>query len=64
MKIRSFDDAILRAFAEIGKDVVAELGSGDDLSKEIYGSYQAFRALVREWSDVSELPYLRIRGFE
>ncbi len=64
VQIRRFDEAIVRAFAEISKDIVAGLGSGDDLSRKIYGSYMQFRGMVREWSDVAELPYLEIRGFQ
>jgi TRAP-type mannitol/chloroaromatic compound transport system substrate-binding protein len=64
VKIRSFDDEVVRIFAELSKDIVAQLGSGDDLSRKIYESYMQFRALVREWSDVAELPYLGIRSSE
>ena len=45
VKILKFDDALLKAFDEISKDVVAEIGSGDELSRKIYASYQQFRAL-------------------
>ncbi|HWT30670.1 MAG TPA: hypothetical protein VN240_06535, partial [Propylenella sp.] len=62
VNIRGFDAAIVRTFAEISRDIVAELGSGDDLSRKIFGSYAQFRALAQEWSDVAELPYLGIRG--
>ena len=31
VKILKFDDSLLKAFAEIAKDVVAEIGSGDEL---------------------------------
>ena len=61
VKILKFDDAMLKAFAEISKDVVAEAGSGDELSKRIYTSYQQFRTLIREWSDIAEGAYLGIR---
>lgn len=63
VKIRKFDDAMLRTFAEISKDVVAEAGSGDDLSRKIYRSYMEFRALIREWSDIGEGAYLGVRTF-
>lgn len=63
VKVRKFDDAILKSFAEIGKDVVAEAGSGDDHARRIYRSYLEFRSLIREWSDISEGAYLGIRGF-
>ena len=46
VKILKFDDSLLKAFLEISKDVVAEIGSGDDLSKKIYASYQQFRASI------------------
>jgi TRAP-type mannitol/chloroaromatic compound transport system substrate-binding protein len=59
--IRKFDDAMLRMFAEISEDVVAEAGMGDDLSGKIYRSYLEFRALIREWGDIAEGAYLGIR---
>jgi TRAP-type mannitol/chloroaromatic compound transport system substrate-binding protein len=52
--IRKFDDAMLKTFAEISKDVVAAAGSGDDLSRRIYKSYSDFRALITDWSDISD----------
>ncbi|ESZ13073.1 TRAP transporter substrate-binding protein [Mesorhizobium sp. L48C026A00] len=63
VKIRKFDDAMLRAFAEISKDVVAKAGSGDEFSGRIYRSYLDFRTLIREWSDIAEGAYLGIRMF-
>jgi hypothetical protein len=37
-------DSLLKAFLAISKDVVAEIGSGDELSKKIYASRRARRA--------------------
>ena len=62
VKILKFDDSLLKVFAEISKDVVAKVGSGDDLSKKIYASYQRFRASIMDWSDISERAYLNSRG--
>jgi TRAP-type mannitol/chloroaromatic compound transport system substrate-binding protein len=61
VKIRKFDDAMLKVFAQISRDVVAKAGSGDDLSQKIYRSYVEFRSLIREWGDISEGAYLGIR---
>lgn len=61
VKIRKFDDAMLKTFAEISKDVVARAGSDDNLSGKIYRSYLEFRTLIGEWSDVAEGAYLGIR---
>jgi TRAP-type mannitol/chloroaromatic compound transport system substrate-binding protein len=61
VKIRKFDDSVLSAFLEASKDVVAEAGSGDDLSRRIYASWQQFRALIMDWSDVAERSVLNAR---
>jgi TRAP-type mannitol/chloroaromatic compound transport system substrate-binding protein len=63
VKIRKFDDAMLKTFADISRDVVAKAGSGDDLSRKIYESFLEFRTLIREWSDIAEGAYLDIRAF-
>jgi TRAP-type mannitol/chloroaromatic compound transport system substrate-binding protein len=62
VKILKFDDSLLKAFLAISKDVVAEIGSGDDLSKKIYASYQQFRASIMDWSDIAERAFLNARG--
>ena len=62
VKILKFNDALLKAFDEISKGVVADMGSGDELSRKIYASYQQFRALIVDWSDISERAYLNSRA--
>ncbi len=61
VKILKFDDSVLKAFLAMSEDVVAEAGSGDDLSKKLYASYQQFRALIMDWSDIAERAYLNSR---
>ena len=61
VKILKFDDSLLKAFLAISKDVVAEIGSGDDLSRKIYASYQQFRASIMDWSDIAERAFLNSR---
>ena len=61
VKILKFDDAMLKALHEISKEAVAAAGAGDDISRRIYASYQRFRGLVTDWSDVSERTYLNSR---
>jgi TRAP-type mannitol/chloroaromatic compound transport system substrate-binding protein len=62
VKILKFDDSVLRALHTISKEVVAEAGSRDDLSKNIYASYQQFRASIMDWSDIAERAFLNSRG--
>jgi TRAP-type mannitol/chloroaromatic compound transport system substrate-binding protein len=59
-----FDDALLKALLAISKDVVAEIGSGDELSRKIYASYQQFRGSIIDWSDIAERAYLNARRLD
>jgi TRAP-type mannitol/chloroaromatic compound transport system substrate-binding protein len=61
VKIMKFDDALLKAFLTISKDVVAEVGARDELSRKIYASYQQFRTSVMDWSDIAERAFLNAR---
>jgi TRAP-type mannitol/chloroaromatic compound transport system substrate-binding protein len=61
VKILKFDDSVLKELFRISKDVVAEAGSGDDLSKKIYASYQQFFTLIIDWSDIAEGAVLHSR---
>src|SRR5262245_4342744 len=54
VKILKFSDSVLKELYRISKDVVAEAGSGDDLSKKIYASYQQFLPAIIDWSDIAE----------
>jgi len=62
VKILKFDNSILKVFREISKDVVAEIGSGDELSKKIYQSYQQFHASITNWRNIAEHAVLSSRG--
>jgi TRAP-type mannitol/chloroaromatic compound transport system substrate-binding protein len=46
----------------LSKDVVAEVGSGDELSKRIYASYEQFRSSIMDWSDIAERAFLNARA--
>jgi TRAP-type mannitol/chloroaromatic compound transport system substrate-binding protein len=61
VKILRFDDTLLRAFREISADVVAEFADGDEVTRRIYASYQRFRALSADWSDVAERAFMNAR---
>ena len=56
-----FDDSLLKLLLNISKDVVAEIGSKDDLSRKVYQSYQQFRPSMMDWGDVSERSYMNAR---
>jgi TRAP-type mannitol/chloroaromatic compound transport system substrate-binding protein len=62
VKILKFNDSILKVFREISRDVVAEIGSSDELSRKIYQSYQQFHASITNWSDIAEHAILYSRS--
>ena len=62
VKILKFDGSLLKAFLEISNEVVAEIGSGDELSRKIYASYLQFRTSIMDWTDISERAYLNSRA--
>ena len=61
-KIQKFDDSLLKAQREVSREVVAEIGSGDELARKIYASYQQFRGTITDWSDISERAVLNSRA--
>jgi TRAP-type mannitol/chloroaromatic compound transport system substrate-binding protein len=61
IKIQKFDDLVLKTLLGFSKDVVAEIGSDDDLSRKIYASYEQYRALIGDWSNISVHAYLNGR---
>jgi TRAP-type mannitol/chloroaromatic compound transport system substrate-binding protein len=62
VKIVKFDDSVLKAFLQISREVVAEAGSRDELSRRVYRSYQEFRASIMDLSDITERAYLNSRA--
>jgi len=61
VKIQKLDDVVLKAILDLSNEVVAEIGAADGLSKKIYASYQQFRTLAMDWSDVAERAFLNSR---
>ena len=61
VKILKFDDSVLKELYRLSKDVVAEAGSGDDLSRKIYASYQRSFPLMADWSEIAEGAILHSR---
>ena len=53
---------MIRAFLANSREVVAQAGTGDELSRKIYASYQEFRTAIMDWSDVADRAYLNSRG--
>lgn len=64
VKLRKFNDEILKVFGRVSGDVVTEIGSSDPFTKRVYDSYMAFREAVRGWTNISVRPFLNARELD
>lgn len=64
VKLRKFNDEILRAFGKVSGEVVAEIGASDPFTRRVYESYMKFRETSRTWTDISVRAYLNARALD
>jgi TRAP-type mannitol/chloroaromatic compound transport system substrate-binding protein len=60
--VRVFPEDVLKKLRQISEEVVAEIARKDEFSNKVYVSYQKFLKQAREWTDISEMAYLKARG--
>ena len=61
VEVRRLPDDVLRRFAELSREVVAETAQDDELAERILDSYQTFLAEVRDYHAISEQAYINAR---
>jgi TRAP-type mannitol/chloroaromatic compound transport system substrate-binding protein len=57
IKIRRFDDGLIKVFGKLSKEVLADTAAKDPLTRKVYDSYMAFLAGVMDWGELSETGY-------
>jgi TRAP-type mannitol/chloroaromatic compound transport system substrate-binding protein len=57
IKIRRFNDELIKTFGKLSKEVIAEIGAKDPLTRKVHDSYMAFLAGVMDWGELSETGY-------
>ena len=60
--MRRFPDDVLGKLKTLSDAVVLELAAKDAFAKEVYDSYNQYRAKVMNWHDYSERAYLNVRA--
>jgi TRAP-type mannitol/chloroaromatic compound transport system substrate-binding protein len=50
VKIVRFNDALIKTFGKLSKEVLADTAAKDPLTRKVYDSYMAFRAGVMDWA--------------
>ncbi|MBE9547954.1 MAG: TRAP transporter substrate-binding protein [Proteobacteria bacterium] len=62
VELRQFPEEVISRLKLMTTEVLAELANTDADSARVYTSWQAFALQVKEWTDVSELGYLKARS--
>jgi len=57
IKIRRFNDELIRTFGKLSKEVLADTAAKDPLTHKVYDSYMAFLSGVMDWGELSETGY-------
>jgi TRAP-type mannitol/chloroaromatic compound transport system substrate-binding protein len=57
IKIRRFNDELIKTFGKLSKEVLADAAAKDPLTRKVYDSYMAFLAGVMDWGELSETGY-------
>jgi TRAP-type mannitol/chloroaromatic compound transport system substrate-binding protein len=61
IKILRFNDALIREFGRLSKEVIAEIAAKDPLTRKVADSYMAFLKGVMDWGELSETGYRNTR---
>ncbi len=62
VELHEFSDEIFKAAGAAAKDVLANAGAADPLTKKVYDSFMSFRKNAVSWSRISDQAYMQKRG--
>ena len=62
VELRQFPEEVISRLKQMTAEVLAELANADADSARVYASWQEFAGQVKDWTDVSELGYLKARS--
>jgi TRAP-type mannitol/chloroaromatic compound transport system substrate-binding protein len=57
IRITRFNDALIKVFGKLSKEVLADIAGKDPLTRKIYDSYMAFLVGIMDWGELSETGY-------
>ncbi len=57
VKIRRFNDQLIKTLGRLSKGVLADTAAKDPLTRKVYDSYMSFLAGVMDWGELSETGY-------
>lgn len=60
--VRQFPDDLSAELYDVSQQVIDELGQSSEIGQRILASYRAFEAQIKDYQDISEEAYIRIRA--
>ena len=64
VQILPYPEDVLKKLNELSEQVVKEESEKDEMSKNVYASYKAYRDQVMKWHDISERAFLNARSLK
>ena len=60
--VRQFPDDLIAELYDVSQEVINELGQSSEIGERILASYRAFEAKIKNYQDISEEAYIRVRA--
>jgi len=62
VQLKTFPDEVIKELHKLSEQVVSQVGKHDPLANKIYQSFSKFRKDAMQWSNISELGYMKARN--
>jgi len=62
VELRQFPDDLSAELYNVSQEIIDELGQSSEIGQRILASYRAFEAQIKDYQDISEEAYIRIRA--
>jgi len=61
VNVQKLPDEVLNKLQSLSDEVINEVAATDKMTKKVFESFKSYRDKVKQWSDISELAYLKAR---